>query len=221
MKVKRHVLMAVARTLAGFFVVLVVSAASEALAQNDAPRTLLAQQDIDRLENLTGDPASDRIRELEEALSNQGAAQAEDPSGETTAGDDDESTSILPRIVSPNLLDEDGQAALRRSLTGYYTYRANGFEHRQAVFEWQLFSSKVIFWLVVTLVVIGVYFSWLQFRAGLPREGEKAEPAETTIEATTGGIKVSSPILGVIILVLSLAFFYLYLVHVYPISEII
>jgi len=32
---------------------------------------------------------------------------------------------------------------------------------------------------------------------------------------------VSSPVLGVVILVISLAFFYLYLVHVYPISELL
>jgi hypothetical protein len=39
------------------------------------------------------------------------------------------------------------------------------------------------------------------------------------IELSTGGLKISSPVLGVIILGLSLAFFYLYLVYVYPIAE--
>jgi hypothetical protein len=34
------------------------------------------------------------------------------------------------------------------------------------------------------------------------------------------GIKVSSPVLGVVILVISLAFFYFYLVYVYPIENI-
>jgi hypothetical protein len=51
---------------------------------------------------------------------------------------------------------------------------------------------------------------------------EKAGPeaTSTTLEASATGIKLSSPVLGVIILALSLAFFYLYLVHVYPIEEI-
>jgi hypothetical protein len=40
------------------------------------------------------------------------------------------------------------------------------------------------------------------------------------LDLSTAGLKVSSPVLGVIILVISLAFFYLYLVYVYPISEI-
>ena len=42
----------------------------------------------------------------------------------------------------------------------------------------------------------------------------------TSFSASATGISVSSPVLGVIILVISLAFFYLYLVYVYPISEL-
>ncbi|MET0621610.1 MAG: hypothetical protein ABW250_01385 [Pyrinomonadaceae bacterium] len=42
----------------------------------------------------------------------------------------------------------------------------------------------------------------------------------TQLEASLQGIKVSSPILGVIILALSFLFFYLYLKYVYPINEI-
>jgi hypothetical protein len=56
------------------------------------------------------------------------------------------------------------------------------------------------------------------------RKTGSAGPTEpesiTEFEASAKGIKVSSPVLGVIILVISLAFFYLYLVYVYPISEI-
>lgn len=43
----------------------------------------------------------------------------------------------------------------------------------------------------------------------------------TSIEASTSGLKVSSPVLGVIILSISLLFFYLYLAFVYPIHEIL
>jgi hypothetical protein len=42
----------------------------------------------------------------------------------------------------------------------------------------------------------------------------------TEIEATLQGLKISSPVLGVIILALSFFFFYLYLKYVYPIHEI-
>jgi hypothetical protein len=42
----------------------------------------------------------------------------------------------------------------------------------------------------------------------------------TEIEASLQGFRVSSPVLGVIILALSFLFFYLYLKYVYPINEI-
>ena len=133
-----------------------------------------------------------------------------------------ESRDFAPALVPQELLDEKGSAALRRSLTAYYNYRTEGFDHRRRVFAWQLISSKIIFALVVSLVSVGVYFSWLQFHVGLRSgSGTGEAPPETTFEATATGLKVSSPVLGVIILVISLAFFYLYLVHVYKIEEIL
>jgi hypothetical protein len=59
----------------------------------------------------------------------------------------------------------------------------------------------------------------MKFHAEKGRDGTTVqEPTE--LEISKSGVKVSSPILGVIILVISLAFFYLYLVYVYPIEEI-
>lgn len=125
-----------------------------------------------------------------------------------------------PTSTAPGFLDEQGRAAEQRAFRAYYDYRTEAFEHRRRVFEWQLTSSIVIFVLVVSLVAVGVYFSWLQFRAGL-RAGSPVFDAQTTFEASAKGVKVSSPVLGVIILTLSLAFFYLYLVYIYPIEEIL
>ena len=105
--------------------------------------------------------------------------------------------------------------------------------HRRAVFDWQLMSSQIIFAVVILLVLIGVYFSWLQFMAVAAPEDDKEKPGKpvdeaagkkpglaTTLEASLQGIKVTSSVLGVVILVISLAFFYLYLVHVHPITEL-
>jgi hypothetical protein len=129
---------------------------------------------------------------------------------------------IAPTAVSPELLGDEGTAALRRALTAYYEYRVTGYEHRQRVFAWQLLSSRIIFVLVIFLVLVGVYFSWLQFRLAMKGGAPFADrPQDTTFEASTTGFKVSSPVLGVIILALSLAFFYLYLLYVYPINDIL
>jgi hypothetical protein len=137
----------------------------------------------------------------------------------TTATTPAPSTAVLPDIVGPDILGPEGQESLQAALKAYYDYRVQGFAHRSRVFQWQLLSSRLIFALVILIVAVGLYFSWLQFRAGM-KEKAGPEATSTTLEAPATGIKLSSPVLGVIILALSLAFFYLYLVHVYPIEEI-
>ncbi|TFL18533.1 hypothetical protein [Jannaschia formosa] len=97
-----------------------------------------------------------------------------------------------------------------------YDYHVEALDHRMAVFRWQYRSSMAIFAVVVLIVLIGLYFSWMQFHAS----DRGRDMGSSSLEASSGGLKVSSPVLGVIILALSLGFFYLYLVHVYPIFEV-
>ena len=96
---------------------------------------------------------------------------------------------------------------------GYLQNNIMNYRHSQQVFKWQLTSSKLIFATVIILVMAGIIFSGLQFKRG-------SHDSRTELEFSRNGIKVSSSILGVIILVISLVFFYLYLVYVYPIQEI-
>lgn len=96
---------------------------------------------------------------------------------------------------------------------GYFDNNIRNYQHSQQVFKWQLTSSKLIFITVIILVMAGIVFSGLQFKRG-------TSDSKTEFEFSRHGFKVSSSILGVIILVISLAFFYLYLVYVYPIQEI-
>ena len=109
-------------------------------------------------------------------------------------------------------------AAYQATLQAYYAYRKTGYEHRLA---WQSLSTKVIFVVVLPLVLAGIYFAAIQLHAGLRRrDGVDAAPAEETeLSLSLSEVKVRSPVLGVIILTISLAFFYLYLVHVYPIRN--
>lgn len=111
-------------------------------------------------------------------------------------------------------MDSSTAAVYIDALRELYRYQLTGFQHRTRVFRWQFYSSIVIFCIVHLLVLAGLYFSWLQFRKGW-------EGLDSRVEISPTGIKVQSSVLGVIILVVSLGFFYLYLVYVYPISEII
>ncbi len=132
---------------------------------------------------------------------------------EPSAGFDE--ADIFPGLAIQQLLDADGKAAMQQSLTAYYDYRTQGFEHRSKVFSWQHISTIIIFGMVMLIVFVGLYFSWMQFRTVSNLNDMK----ESTVEFGKAGIKVTSPVLGVIILALSLAFFYLYLIHVYPVFD--
>lgn len=113
-------------------------------------------------------------------------------------------------------LNEENKRRQQESIGDYFTYIRESNEHQLRVFRWQLFSSKVIFVAVMALVASGIYFAAVQFHHGL-RSG-KGDEKVSEFEASIRGIKVSSPVLGVIILTISLAFFYLYLTQVYPIK---
>jgi hypothetical protein len=130
----------------------------------------------------------------------------------------------LPLASHPELFDQQTKEKYLAALREYYDYRISGLQHRQRVFGWQLFSSKVIFVVVLVLVFTGIYFAAVQFHTGLGKragaEGTSGSNEVTEFAATVKGIKVKSPVLGVIILVISLAFFYLYLRYVYPIENI-
>lgn len=110
------------------------------------------------------------------------------------------------------------EAAYQKAWQAYYTYRADGYIHRQRVFAWQDVSTKITFAVVILLVLAGVYFAAVQFHVGMREGRQTGEPGE--VEMSFKGIKVRSPVLGVIVLTISLAFFYLYLIYVYPIQNV-
>lgn len=112
--------------------------------------------------------------------------------------------------------------AYAETLEAQFAYRVRGYQHRGRVFDWQLTSSRVIFWVVIGVVAAGLVFSWLQFRLGLEQSRASGKPMAMSadMEGSTTGVKISSNVVGLVILALSLGFFYLYLVYVYPVSEV-
>jgi len=135
-------------------------------------------------------------------------------------------TSLEPPAPPAWVKDADTNAKFLEAMRAFYDYRKSGFEHRRRVFNWQLLSSRLIFVTVLLLVATGMVFAAIQFRIGLRRTltavpDEKPVESVTQIELGVKSVKVASPVLGVVILVISLAFFYLYLVYVYPIEEIL
>ena len=119
----------------------------------------------------------------------------------------------LPEVWCGDVDDVETQQICWKAYQASLGYFETGLEHRTRVFHWQHLSTRIIFFVVLSLVFAGLFFAWVQFRQG-------SQDQDHEVEISMQGIKVSSPVLGVIILTLSLAFFYLYLVYVYPIQEI-
>ncbi|MEM7121902.1 MAG: hypothetical protein AAF563_11535 [Pseudomonadota bacterium] len=129
----------------------------------------------------------------------------------------------LPDPPAAGFASPETDAAYQSALQAYYAYREAGYTHRLGVFTWQDISSKIIFVVVIILVFAGIYFAAIQFHVGLRRQektGAKEEQEATEFVFSLSEFKVKSPVLGVIVLTISLAFFYLYLVYVYPIVNV-
>jgi hypothetical protein len=135
---------------------------------------------------------------------------------------------ILPRVWCGEIGDSLTRTQCWTSYRASLQYYETGLAHRARVFAWQHVSTRIIFFVVLVLVAVGVYFAWVQFQRDMAKDpgpgGVGTEvrdaPAEHEVELSMKGIRVSSPVIGIAILAISLAFFYLYLVYVYPITEI-
>jgi len=111
---------------------------------------------------------------------------------------------------------------------------------------WHLYSTAFLFLLVLGIVIFGLYITYLQFNRDyktwspspvqtVPAQGEggnkpvdggneavvgggqsAAPPVLNTVKISAGGLELSSQVIGLLVLAISLAFFYLYVMKVYP-----
>ena len=130
--------------------------------------------------------------------------------GPPPAGEDAQAQSLEYTI------DTSDKQKLGKAIVENYLWT---LERNEGVYVWQDYSTRNTFYVVIFLVMVGVVFSGIQFFKGRTVKGAAGDTEQVSnLEFSAKGVKVSSPFLGVIILVISLAFFYLYLAHVYPIS---
>lgn len=96
-------------------------------------------------------------------------------------------------------------------------------EYNVDVFHWQGFSTKIMFWIVILLTLSGLGFAgiqfWLTFRYYDPRKQPDAPKMDAEAKMSADGIEFKTPVLGVTVLFISMAFLFLYMKYVYPIEE--
>lgn len=104
----------------------------------------------------------------------------------------------------------------------YYDHLAALNAIQRRTFQWQQHASEVTLWLVVFVVISGVLLSalqlWLAFFRTPP--GVTAALGDSTIEISKTNFRVTSSIVGIVILLISVGFLYLFLREVYTIRII-
>lgn len=99
----------------------------------------------------------------------------------------------------------------------YYEYLAKKADLNLAQFEWQRTASERLLWLVVVVVFSGVVFSGYQlWRASKTND----LPGDSSIEIAVQKVKITSSVVGVIVLAISIVFFYFFLIEVYRVKVV-
>ncbi len=161
------------------------------------------------------------------AKSNTAAAKSEATAAKSEAPSAKSDAATAKPDAPPTFVEADSPR-VRQSNDDYAVWRN---EYLRRLYENQLRESWIIFVLVLLLVFAGLFFSWLQFQhafllskvvksSAATQVDPNATPNSTPDEVTFGkdGVVIKSAYLGVIILVISMAFFFLYIKYVYLIT---
>lgn len=105
--------------------------------------------------------------------------------------------------------------ALEKAYVEHLLWR---FNYPKRVFGQQIASNWLITFVVLLLVISGLVFSFLQLRYAITL-GDLSSLNSTVEIETAGKVSISSSIVGAITLVISLAFFALYLKYVFQIRH--
>ena len=98
-------------------------------------------------------------------------------------------------------------------LKDWAEYKQFKFTHTVKIFKLQYYMSIIIFIAVLLLVFLGCYMSYMHFK-------KSNNDTSHEMVIVKEGIKITSPVIGLFILIISFAFFYAYLVNVYKINII-
>ncbi|ACK53072.1 hypothetical protein Tmz1t_0280 [Thauera aminoaromatica] len=109
------------------------------------------------------------------------------------------------------------QAAFDKYQVQYYAFLGQQTEVAIENFRWQQRASEVLMWTVLAVVFCGLGFSGYQLYHAT-RLGK--DPAANEIEISANKVRVTSSIVGLVVLFMSIAFLYLFLIEVYRIKPV-
>ncbi len=209
-----------------FMATLIVSGAVvfPALAQQNTPT--ISKRDKDLISEVLKEKAAVKNKEKSAAtLSAHDRALIEQVlKSRTKESKNNDSQPLAVGQPAPNdkllVLDEE-------YLQAYHDWKIYKIEIARDTFSFHYWSSLIIFAVVLGIVMMGLYLTWVQVTMRIDaeklREAEgkakkEGEKEQHQVEISAEGLKLKSSVVGLSILTVSLAFFYLYLVYVYPVN---
>lgn len=128
---------------------------------------------------------------------------------------------ISALFYDPGVIDTSGNDLtyfIEDSQKHLEAYKAWSTVHNVSIFSWQLFSTKVLFWLSIVVSMCGIVFSvWQFFEASdAQRRSEHADELEIKTEMISLAFKSRS--IASLLLFVSIGYLTLYSIFVYPIE---
>lgn len=102
----------------------------------------------------------------------------------------------------------------------YIDYQMWALKHTRSIFFWQHVMTQVISLVVLAMVLAGFYFASVQFQIAKTHTLSAKQETIHEMKLSLQGFSVKTSALGVVILVASMAFFFLYIRYVYPIQPL-
>lgn len=94
-------------------------------------------------------------------------------------------------------------------------------DFNQRSFEWHLLTTKIIFFLVIFIVLFGMFVSWRQFRHDTLHSKLTSNEPDYDVAVSLQNVRIKTKTIGVIVLLSSAGFFMMYLIYVYPMTPVV
>ncbi len=106
----------------------------------------------------------------------------------------------------PELSEKYLQSAIARQ-----NYEIMLFQHVDDALKWQRFASNILLWVVVVVVFSGLTLSGMQLMKSI-RTGIQES---NKVEISANKVRITTSVSGIVVLIISLAFLYLFIHEVY------
>jgi len=126
-----------------------------------------------------------------------------------------EQTQQMIRLLNHKLdllMSPAGQAQVQNAVA-WYEYQNKLMQYNQSLLDWQLFASNVLLWVVVLLAGAGVIYSGIQLVAA-------ARIGQSTVDISLHRVRVTSSVVGIVVLAISFAFLSIFVQQVYQIKSL-